>query len=107
MLFIPDGPMFMTKSKYVSADITDDATLTCQVDSNPPPAIIWTRKQSPRILSSSSIFSLSDVTQDDFGTYTCMASVIGFPEITMDVQLLQKGKSSLTGICVGHIWEIN
>ncbi|KAK2168258.1 hypothetical protein NP493_1239g00032 [Ridgeia piscesae] len=85
------GPKFMSKSNYVSADIGDDATLTCQVDSNPPPAIIWTRKQSPRILSSSSIFSISDVTQDDFGTYTCLASVIGFPEITMDVKLLQKG----------------
>ena len=95
MFVVPDGPQFMSKSQYVAADVGDTATLTCQVDSNPPPAIIWTRSHSPRILSSSNIFSLLDVARGDFGTYTCMASVIGFEEITMDVRLLEKGTSSL------------
>ena len=66
--------------------------MACFVDGNPSPAIVWTRKDSLSILGSSSALTITDVTADDLGVYSCKASVIGFEEITNDVHLMQNGE---------------
>ncbi len=39
-----DGPKFTGAAGHAAVDLAEDATLTCEVDGNPQPAIIWRKK---------------------------------------------------------------
>ena len=75
----------------MAADVGDDVVLTCSVDGNPEPSIIWTRKDSMKILGSHKQLKLFGVREKDFGIYVCKASILGFNEIQMEIHLLKKG----------------
>ncbi|XP_064617185.1 kin of IRRE-like protein 1 isoform X2 [Liolophura sinensis] len=92
LLNVEYGPQFIGPPEHEAVDIDDPATLKCQADGNPKPSIIWTRKGSKRILSSSPNFKLPAVTQSNFGIYMCTATVMGFNEISREIYLLQNGK---------------
>jgi hypothetical protein len=87
------GPQFTADPLHVAVDIGQDATLTCSVDGNPNPAIVWRRKgdEKLKILSSSSTLTLYNVQPGDIGPYTCQTSVMGYDPIYMDVHLMKKG----------------
>eukprot|EP00920_Eleutheroschizon_duboscqi_P001395 GHVT01003186.1.p1 GENE.GHVT01003186.1~~GHVT01003186.1.p1 ORF type:complete len:434 (+),score=40.54 GHVT01003186.1:71-1372(+) len=85
------GPRFTAPADHKAVNPGDPVALTCDVDSNPIAAIYWTRKDSDRVLSSSTRFELSDVTEADFGVYTCMATSLQFGDVKMDVHLLKNG----------------
>ena len=87
-----DSPR-ITKPDHPSADEGKDATLKCEVDGNPPPAVVWRKAGSTNILSSTNELVLQQVTAADFGPYICTASIIGFPEVQEEVHLLKKGTS--------------
>ena len=75
----------------MAADLEDVATLTCKVDGNPAPAIIWTKQGSLRMLGNSDTLTFSAVSDADFGVYICTATVIGFKEIRQDIHLMRNG----------------
>ncbi|KAJ9599144.1 hypothetical protein L9F63_010412, partial [Diploptera punctata] len=38
---MPDGPRFRTRPRSIQADLGTTVTLSCDVDGNPPPDIVW------------------------------------------------------------------
>nr|QRF78297.1 kirrel [Novocrania anomala] len=90
-LHVQFGPRFSEELKHAAADIGQSATMTCNAKGNPTPAIIWTKKGSDSILSSSSSFTIQRVAESDLGIYVCTASVMGFDKITREIHLLKKG----------------
>ncbi len=109
MLTVSDGPKFTAGPQHVEADVGDDATLTCTVEGNPAPAVIWRKKEDEKqkILSSSTAMKLSDLQERDMGIYTCTASVMGFESITVDVHLLKKGTSRhSTVLSIGTLHKV-
>jgi len=87
-----DGPKFITEPQSQAADVGDDVTLTCEVDGNPTPTVYWRRRGDVRILSRQSTLQLTGVTSDQFGTYVCSVSSVGYSTVSRDVHLLRKGE---------------
>lgn len=48
-LIFSDGPRFRSKPKIVQADLGSTVTLTCDVDGNPPPDIVWIHKNTEKV----------------------------------------------------------
>src|SRR6218665_3382993 len=86
-----DGPEFKSSGEDVAADVGDSVKLSCLVDSNPQPTIIWRKKGQMRILGSDPYLLLSGVRDEDFGMYVCTVTLSGFEEILQDAQLIKKG----------------
>lgn len=64
------------------ADIVFSGTevaISCDVDSNPKPEIMWTRGGSSAVLGRQQVYVIREMTSLDVGVYTCRASVEGFP----------------------------
>lgn len=51
-----DGPVFKTRPKPVEADLDQIATLTCDVDGNPPADIVWIHEPTEKVTSPNSFF---------------------------------------------------
>lgn len=47
--FFPDGPIFKSKPKSVEADIDSMISLSCDVDGNPQPDILWIHEGNDRV----------------------------------------------------------
>lgn len=76
----------------MAADPGDSAQLTCQVDGNPTPSIFWAKEGFEGYLGSKAAYDIDTVGESDFGVYTCTARVTGFPDNSLDVHLMKKGK---------------
>ncbi|XP_013380224.1 kin of IRRE-like protein 1 isoform X2 [Lingula anatina] len=85
------GPRFTVPIKHAAAQLGETATLTCKTKGNPTPRVVWKKKGSQRILSSSDTLTISRVTESDLGIYICYSNVIGFSEINRELHLLKKG----------------
>nr|QRF78341.1 Kirrel [Phoronopsis harmeri] len=92
-----DGSVFKQKPNDVATDIGASAVLKCEVTGNPAPMIVWTKKDSIRVLSNSDTLTIDAVTQEDIGTYQCSATVTGFKEVTAEVNLFLKGPPQIAG----------
>nr|QRF78315.1 Kirrel [Euperipatoides kanangrensis] len=90
------GPRFSAPPQNVAADVGDDITMTCLVDGNPTPTVIWTRKGSLRVLSTGNSYSITKTQDEDFTPYLCTSTVMGFPEITGEVKLFKKGPPKIS-----------
>lgn len=86
-----DGPRFISEPESQAADVGDDVTLTCRVHGNPTPTVYWRRDGDQRVLSRQSTLQLTGVTSDQFATYTCSASIVGYSTVSRDVHLLRNG----------------
>ncbi|KAK7488030.1 hypothetical protein BaRGS_00020775 [Batillaria attramentaria] len=92
------GPKIKEITEVVGADIGRAAQLMCDVEGNPQPHIIWTRKTgspTPHPLSTSSVYRIETVNKASFGVYVCTASSSGFPDASKEALLLQNGKPSI------------
>jgi hypothetical protein len=49
LLMISDGPRFRSRPQSVQADQGSTVTLTCDVDGNPPPDIVWVHQATDRV----------------------------------------------------------
>ena len=49
--FFSDGPVFRRRPQSVQVDIGAQATLTCDVDGNPPAEIVWFHENSRKVRS--------------------------------------------------------
>uniref|UniRef100_A0A182SR59 Ig-like domain-containing protein n=1 Tax=Anopheles maculatus TaxID=74869 RepID=A0A182SR59_9DIPT len=94
ILDISYGPTFRTRPQSVETDIDRKVTLTCDVDGNPPPEIIWVHEDTTRIVSSSANITLM-ATRETAGNYYCKASVRGFPDIEASAAIHLKGAPTI------------
>lgn len=90
ILDISYGPTFRSRPKSVEADVDRSVTLSCDVDGNPPPEIIWIHEESNRVVSTSANITII-ASRETAGSYYCKASVMGFPEIEALSSLYLKG----------------
>ena len=91
-----DGPVFVVEPRDQSADVgNQSATLSCLVDSRPPASMAWTLAsgESMRVLSHAETLAISPVSDGDFTSYRCTASVPGFEPISRVVRLRRNGQS--------------
>ncbi|XP_066905947.1 irregular chiasm C-roughest protein [Halyomorpha halys] len=93
-LDISYGPRFRKRPHSVQADQGAMITLTCDLDGNPQPDIVWFHEPTDRVVGTSGNLSLV-VTPETTGRYYCKASVIGFPEIGAEATVYMKGKPSI------------
>uniref|UniRef100_A0A182M1Q9 Ig-like domain-containing protein n=1 Tax=Anopheles culicifacies TaxID=139723 RepID=A0A182M1Q9_9DIPT len=94
ILDISYGPTFRTRPHSVETDIDRKVTLTCDVDGNPPPEIIWVHEDTNRIVSNSANITLM-ATRETAGNYYCKASVRGFPDIEASAAVHLKGPPTI------------
>ncbi|XP_065094287.1 irregular chiasm C-roughest protein-like [Ochlerotatus camptorhynchus] len=90
ILDISYGPTFRSRPKSIEADADRPVTLTCDVDGNPQPEIIWIQEESNRVVSTSANITII-ASRETAGNYYCKASVMGFPEIESMASLYLKG----------------
>lgn len=55
-----------------------EVTLSCEVDSNPRPDIVWLREGSVQVLGKQASFVIRNMEPADAGKYICRATVPGF-----------------------------
>lgn len=91
-LNIEYSPRIAEPAEHQAVNLKDDVTMRCTVDGNPPPVIVWRKKGSEKILSSTAELQLRQVSADDLGPYTCSASSVGFPDAHQDIYLFKKDK---------------
>jgi len=94
ILLCVDGPMFVVEPRDQSADIgSQSATLSCLVDSRPQASMAWTLADAPamRVLSRSENLVISPVTERNFTSYRCTATVTGFKNVSRVVRLRRNG----------------
>ncbi|KAF6215510.1 hypothetical protein GE061_010265 [Apolygus lucorum] len=93
-LDISYGPRFRKKPQSIQADSGSTVTLSCDVDGNPQPDIVWLHEPTDRVAGTSSNLSLN-VNPDTAGRYYCKASVMGFAEIGAESTVYLKGKPQI------------
>ena len=85
---LSDSPVFQVSPQDVIGDQGDKVSLECEVDSNPPASYQWLFDDQ---------FSLSgpllnlELTNLTAGSYTCQASVPGFPSISQTSRVKLRG----------------
>ncbi|KAK7085013.1 hypothetical protein SK128_013535 [Halocaridina rubra] len=84
------GPLFRSLPKDVASESGKKAVLQCDVDSNPPPVIQWYEHGSRKLFSIGKNLEVI-VTPSTSGTYICVASVRGFPNLEGRLRVLVKG----------------
>ncbi|XP_068214572.1 irregular chiasm C-roughest protein-like [Palaemon carinicauda] len=89
-LAIHYGPSFITTPSDQYADLGENVTLRCQVESSPDPTIVWINQRSQTVAGKGQEINLL-ADRETVGYYLCIAKVEGFPEISAIVGLFFKG----------------
>ena len=90
--FASDSPVFRTVPADVIGDPEDRVSLECQVDSNPEAKYQWMFKDQIKANGPLLNIELSNRTT---GTYSCVASVPGFPSVHHSVRVRSRGPPSV------------
>uniref|UniRef100_A0A182LX93 Ig-like domain-containing protein n=1 Tax=Anopheles culicifacies TaxID=139723 RepID=A0A182LX93_9DIPT len=93
-LDISYGPSFRTMPQSVEADLDATVTLSCDIDGNPPPDVLWIHEPSDQVVSSATNVTLV-VTAATAGRYYCKASVQGFAEIEAEATVYLRGPPAI------------
>lgn len=88
------GPIFRTFPTSVEADLDAVVSLSCDIDGNPTPDIVWVHEESGRVMSTLANLTLT-VTHATTGRYFCQGSVLGFPEVEAEASVFLKGPPSI------------
>ncbi|XP_071552748.1 irregular chiasm C-roughest protein-like isoform X2 [Panulirus ornatus] len=89
-LSVEYGPRFKKEPTDVDEDKGNSVTLTCDVDGNPPPEIVWLHKTEKKVINLGSKLTLT-VDEDTVGMYHCRAAVTGFPEESRSMRVFMRG----------------
>nr|CAD7256088.1 unnamed protein product [Timema shepardi] len=89
-----NGPRFRTRPQSLQADQGTTLTLSCDVDGNPPPDIVWIHDSTGKVVGTSVNLTV-EVDPDTAGRYYCKASVMGFPEIGAEATIYLKGPPTI------------
>nr|QRF78290.1 kirrel [Terebratalia transversa] len=97
-LNIEYGPVYRSQPQNVNADVGSKATLVCDVDGNPTPQFVWTKKGFNTILGDRMTLTFSDrpLANSDFSAYICEATVMGIGNIITEIHLLKNGPPKVT-----------
>jgi len=86
------GPVVKTPlESVVGAELGREVRLTCDVDGNPKPDIIWLFEGSPLVQSTDAQLVIREMTHEKTGKYICRASVPGFKEVSASTFVFIKG----------------
>lgn len=83
----------MKIAENVEVDLGDSVELTCEIDSNPLPTVLWMKDGSTEILSSDNTLRLRNIGEEDIGAYQCKGQVIGFSNAVHTTYVLKKGET--------------
>lgn len=68
----------------------DPLTLSCDIDSNPPANILWTK--NGQFVGGGQQYQIPEIHEDDYGVYACVAAVGGqFTKIFASTKVLPPG----------------
>lgn len=86
-----DSPEFKSfPAPYTIARLGDALTLTCEVDSNPPANILWTK--NGEFVGGGSQYQIPEVHDDDYAVYACIGTLGGqFTKIVASTKVLPPG----------------
>ncbi|SPP88525.1 irregular chiasm C-roughest protein [Drosophila guanche] len=93
-LDISYAPSFRQRPQSLEADIGSVVSLSCEVDSNPQPDIVWIQHPSDRVVGTSTNLTFS-VSNETAGRYYCKVNVPGYAEITADAYVYLKGSPAI------------
>lgn len=85
-------PTVKSNVETVAAEEGKEVTLTCDVEGNPEPEIIWTHEGTDTVLGVGRDLTIKNLTIDHTGRYTCRAVAQGFKEVTVHFLLFVKGE---------------
>lgn len=86
-----DAPRFdQSMHMLYAGSLNENARILCTADGNPRPIIEWRRGRRGDVLSRGEVLHRQKIQPDDFGTYTCTATVEGFPPISKEIILAKK-----------------
>lgn len=85
-------PAFKNKEQTAAAELGEEVTLKCEVDSNPKPDIVWMHEGSDNMVGKHDTLVIPSIRASDAGRYTCRATVAGFPEISQDIYVYIRGR---------------
>ena len=90
-----DAPEFKSfPSAYTLARLGDALTLSCQIDSNPPANILWTR--NGEFVGGGAQYQIPDVREEDYAVYACIATLGGqFTKIFASTKIVPPGRFHL------------
>ena len=83
-----DSPVFEVVPEDVIGNLHDRVNLQCQVDSNPPASYRWLFEDQFEFSGPLLNLELTNLTA---GSYTCQASVAGFPSISQSSRVKLRG----------------
>ena len=83
-----DSPVFKTVPTDVIGNLGDKVSLECGADSNPEAQYQWSLGDVEKTSGPSINIELTDTST---GTYSCQASVAGFPSIRHSVHVRMRG----------------
>ena len=86
-----DAPQFKGfPAPYTLVRLGDPLNLSCDVDSNPPANILWTK--NGEFVGGGNKYLIPEVHDDDYGVYGCMATLGGqSSKIFASTKVLQPG----------------
>ncbi|XP_039499336.1 irregular chiasm C-roughest protein isoform X1 [Drosophila santomea] len=93
-LDISYAPSFRQRPQSMEADVGSVVSLTCEVDSNPQPEVVWIQHPSDRVVGTSTNLTFS-VSNETAGRYYCKANVPGYAEISADAYVYLKGSPAI------------
>uniref|UniRef100_W8AUB9 Irregular chiasm C-roughest protein n=2 Tax=Ceratitis capitata TaxID=7213 RepID=W8AUB9_CERCA len=93
-LDISYAPSFRQRPQSIEADVGTLISLSCEVDGNPTPDIVWIQHPSDRVVGINSNLTFT-VSNETAGRYYCKANVPGYKEITTDAYVYLKGSPTI------------
>ena len=98
--FSADAPEFKSfPAAYTLARLGDALTLSCQIDSNPPANILWTR--NGEFVGGGAQYQIPDVREEDYAVYACIATLGGqFTKIFASTKIVPPGRGSVLSLLI-------
>ncbi|XP_067640276.1 irregular chiasm C-roughest protein [Eurosta solidaginis] len=102
-LDISYAPSFRQRPQSIEADSGALVSLSCEVDGNPTPDIVWIQHPSDRVVGINSNLTFT-VSNDTAGRYYCKANVPGYKEISTDAYVYLKGPPTISSATYQFGW---
>ncbi|XP_069956837.1 irregular chiasm C-roughest protein isoform X2 [Cherax quadricarinatus] len=96
-LSVEYAPRFKKEPTDIDEDEGKSVTLTCDIDGNPPPEIVWLHQEGKKVINLGAKLTLT-VSPDTVGIYHCRAGVTGFPEESRSMRVYMRGAPQVTPI---------
>ncbi|KAF2366926.1 Immunoglobulin-like domain [Trinorchestia longiramus] len=97
-LHVRFGPVFKSLPQDSAAEMQNEVLLKCDVESNPPPSIVWLQEGSEKVIGTGPELRVV-VGPSTTGSYRCVATVrerdLQFPDLVGRMRVLVKGPPTI------------